>query len=133
MYQAPPPIKKVLLDQIRRYAIGIGALAGLIWAHIAIFGLWPGHFVVDGLLKWAAFGLWAVPYLLIDDLARTDWIQRARIFLWLYGAIAVVTLHRLLTGPWHLRKEHWLGIALCAMLTSWLSLGSANRHIRTKP
>jgi hypothetical protein len=84
-------------------------------------------------LKWVAFGLWAVPYLLIDDLSRSDWIQRARTFLWLYGAIAVVTLHRTLTGPWHLRKEHWLGIALCAMLTAWMSLGSANRNIRTKP
>jgi hypothetical protein len=130
MYQAPPPIKKVFLDQTSRAAIGIGVLGGVIVAHLAMFEIWPGHGIVSGLVRLASPGLCYLPYLLLDDLALVDWLKRARVFLWLYGAVSVATLHRMLTGPWQVMGLHWLGIALFMLLGLYISLRAAREKIR---
>lgn len=133
MYQAPPPVKKIIFDQITRHAIGIGVLGGIGMAHLVMFEVWPGHFVVNGLIRLAAPGLCILPYLLVDDLAVVDWLKRARVFLWLYGSVSVATLHRMLTGPWPIQWLHWLGIAIFIVLGLFLSLREARQKIRPKP
>ena len=132
MYQAPPPINRVVLDSTSRAAIGIGVFGGIIMAHLLMFDLWPGHFAVNGLIRLAAPGLCYLPYLLVDGLALVDWLRRARVFLWLYGAVSAATLHRMLTGPWQVQGLHWLGIAVFVLLGLFVSLREAHQKIRPK-
>jgi hypothetical protein len=92
MYQAPPPTNQALLRQADRYAIAIGALAGLIDGMLSTFEVWPGVFLVTIVARTAATLLWFIPYFRLADLAGAAWFARVRRLGWIYGGLAGLAL-----------------------------------------
>jgi len=133
MYQAPPPTNQALLRQADRYAIAIGALAGLIDGLLSTFEIWPGAFLVTIVVRTAATLLWFIPYFRLADLAGAAWFARVRRLGWIYGGLAGLALLGLLTSP---RPFHWLlgssAIAMNILIGAGISLLLERRHVRPK-
>jgi hypothetical protein len=132
MYQAPPPTNQALLRQVDRYAIAIGALAGLINGLLSTFEIWPGVFLVSIVARTAATSLWFIPYFRLADLTGADWLARVRRLGWFYGGLAGLALLGLLMSPKPF--DWWPGalIVECILIGAGISLLLERRHVRPK-
>jgi hypothetical protein len=133
MYQAPPPTNQALLRQADRYALAIGALAGLIDGLLYTFDIWPGNILVNTVIRMAATALWVLPYVLIDDLVAADWFARIRRLTWIYGGLAGMALLLRLISPQPFRWLPGSIIIVGSMLAgAGISLLLERRHVRPK-
>ena len=99
MYKAPPPTNQAQLRQADRYAITIGALAGLIDGLLYSFDSRGGDILLAIVAKAVPLLLLFIPYALLDDLAAVDWFARIRRLTWIYGGLAGLALLLRLTVP----------------------------------
>ena len=133
MYQAPPPTNQARLRQADRYAIAIGALAGLIDGLLYTFDIWPGNIMVNTVARMAATALWLIPYVQLDDLVAVDWFARVRRLGWIYGGMAGLALLLRLTSSQPFRWLPGSIIIVGSILAgAGISLLLERRHVRPK-
>jgi len=133
MYQAPPPTNQALLRQADRYALAIGALAGLIYGLLHTFEIRPRAILITSAVRIAATFLWSVPYFSLADLAGADWFARVRRLGWIYSGLAALAGLGMLTSPQPFRWfEGSVIIGGSILAGAGLSLLLERRHVRPK-
>jgi hypothetical protein len=133
MYQAPPPTNQALFRQADRYALAIGALAGLIVGLLYSFDSRAGDILLAILAKIIPALLLFIPYALLDDLAGVDWLARVRRLIWIYGGLAgLALLLRLISS----QPFRWLAGSIASpgsiLISAGISLLLERRHVRPK-
>jgi hypothetical protein len=132
MSQDPSPTTKALRQQADRYAIAIGALAGLIQGLLSILEVWQRTVYINIVARMAVT-LVFFPYVTLGDLVAAKWFAHVRRLGWIYGGLAGLVLLRLLAAP---PPFEWLTasriVALSMLVGAGASLIFERRTIRPK-